>query len=160
METTNERVANQAVQGKTPARELRRLQIFVGRWKVLGKNFPAAPGAAGMMVQGEDNYAWMNGNYFVVGSWQHLFLGGGHIGLSVMGFDEQKKRLFTRNFDNQGYERTYFFEIEGNTWKYLGDQERATRIYMHEGRTFEEHWEMKDQNGQWIPLCDMNGTKI
>src|SRR5712691_10896825 len=145
METTNEQAAKDGVLEKEPAKELQCLRIFIGKWRVFGKNFSVVPGGGETTVHGEDNYAWLAGNFYVIGSWQHLFLEGGHIGLAVMGFDEEEKKLFTRKFDNLGYERRYTLEIEGNTWKYIGDKERATRIFMNEGTAYAENWEMKNK---------------
>ncbi len=145
---------------KAPAKELQRLEIVAGKWKIEGKNFPIAPEGGETPVHGEDNYVWLSGNFYLVNNWQHLFDAGGHIGLSILGFDNEEKKLFTKNFDNLGSETKYILENENNKWKFIGDKERATREYSSDGKSYTEHWEMKNGEGQWTPLCVMNGTKL
>jgi hypothetical protein len=104
-----------ASEKQAPASELKQLVVFQGKWKIEGKNFPALPEGPSIPVWGEDNYQWLEGNYFLIDTWQHLVEGGGHKGLSVMGFDAKAQKLFTRNLDNLGFERMYWLEVEQQT---------------------------------------------
>ena len=153
METKN----NQQI--KAPALELKQLEIFKGKWKIDGKNFPIAPSGGEAPIHGEDNYTWLKGNFYLVNNWKHLFDDGGHQGISILGFDDELSKLFTKNFDNFGIERKYILENENGKWKFNGDKERATREFSKDGKSYIEHWEMKNNEGKWTPLCLMNGTK-
>lgn len=145
---------------KVPAAALKQLEIFAGKWKIEGKNFPDAPTSGATPVQGEDSYEWLEGNFYLIEKWKHQFEMGEHQGISVLGFDEVEHKLFTRNFDNIGYERKYIMEQENNKWNFIGDNERATRIFSSDGNSFTEHWEIKTAGEQWAPLCVMHGTKL
>ena len=75
----------------------------------------------------------------------HLIDNGEHQGISILGFDEEAKKLFTKSFDNLGFERKYTLENENNKWKFSGDKERATREFSNDGKSYTEHWEIKKQ---------------
>lgn len=135
------------------------LEIFTGTWKVTGKNFTVAPGRQEAPLHGEDEYRWMDGHFFITDTWKHLSKGNDHTGFSVLGYDQEKKQFFIRNFDNLGFERRYVLHREGNTWKFTGSNERAVRQFNHDRNAYTEQWEMF--NGEsWIPLCEMMGSKI
>lgn len=144
---------------RTPSPHLQHLRAFEGTWTIEGRNYKAAPDGADQPVHGKDHCYWLEGQFFMINDWQHLVEGGGHIGMSVLGYDEEAQRLFTRGFDNIGFDRRYFLEADGNTWTYVGDTERAVRTYDASGNSFSEHWELKDESGNWQPLCVMNGVR-
>ena len=157
---TNKKTGEAENQSKTPAPELQSFKGFVGSWKIEGKNFPAAPEEPETPVHGEDTYEWLPGNFYLVNRWQHLFKEGGHIGIGILGYDEAEKKLFTRGFDNLGFERKYFLAFENNTLTFSGDKERATRAFSDDGKSYVERWEIRTDTNEWVPLCVMNGTKV
>jgi hypothetical protein len=105
---------------------LKQLEAFAGKWRIEGKNFPVPPGNGETPVHGEDNYEWLNGKFYLIDNWKHMFDVNGHQGVSILGFDSGEKKLFTRNFDNIGFDRRYILENDNNKWKIIGDKERAT----------------------------------
>ncbi len=157
---TNQKTVAAENQPKTPAPELQSLTGFVGSWKIEGKNFPAAPEEPEAPVYGEDTYEWLPGNFYMVNQWQHLFKEGGHIGISILGYDEIERKLFTRGFDNLGFERKYFLLFENKTMTFIGDKERATREVSSDGKSYVERWEIRSGTNEWVPLCVMNGMKV
>jgi hypothetical protein len=144
---------------KKPLDNLQKLKVFEGSWEIEGKNFKAAPDGSDQPVHGNDSYDWLDGNFFMISHWQHLFEGGGHKGVSILGSDDIAQKLFTRGFDNIGFDRKYLLEVDDKKWKFIGDKERAERIFSDDGRSYTERWEIKDKKGEWKALCIMNGTK-
>lgn len=154
---------NVALQEKTQTHreKLEALKIFIGKWKIGGNNFSSVQDDAGTPVNGEDHYEWIEGNFFIIGRWQHLTGGkGDHLGVSILGYDTEAEQYFTRNFDNLGFEREYILTPDGNTWKFSGEKERAIRKFSNDGNAYNEHWEVRSTQGRWIPLCIMSARKI
>ena len=139
--------------------KIKQLNIFLGKWRIEGKNLPVPPNNVENEVSGEDNYAWLEGQFFIIDNWQHLAKGSDHIGITILGYDIESQEFFTRNFDNLGFERRYVLQQQDNLWNFIGSNERATRRFDNQGKTYEEHWEIFVDN-KWIPLCIMRGTKI
>ncbi len=152
--------AKNSEQNELSGKEIQMLAIFEGRWQITGHNFPVTLNGLETDVYGEDEYSWLPGNFFLMDKWQHLTKSSSHIGISILGFDEEEQKLFSRNFDNLGFERRYFLMYDGNSWKFDGPQERSVRVYSMDKLSYTEHWEMKDGNGAWMPLCVMNGKKM
>jgi hypothetical protein len=144
---------------KQPSNHLQKLSVFEGSWIIEGKNSKAAPDGSDQPVNGLDHYEWLDGNFFMINRWKHLFESGGHNGINILGFDEQEQKLFTRGFDNFGFDRKYLLEIDGRKCRFIGDKERAERIFSEDGRSYMERWELKTETGEWKELCIMNGTK-
>jgi hypothetical protein len=64
------------------------------------------------------------------------------------------------NFDNLGYHRRYAVRVEGDTWTFVGEYERAKQTFDPSGRSFEIKWELSKDGKQWQPLCELHGTKL
>lgn len=142
-----------------PSAALKMLQPFIGNWHVEGQNFESAPHAPNAPVSGREMYEWLPGNFYMIGRWDHLFDGNGHKGIAILGCDTNNDQLFTRNFDNLGYERKYELTLNSNTWTYNGAAERATREFSEDEKSFTERWEILN-DGQWEALCELKGVKI
>lgn len=143
-----------------PAEQMGYLYAFEGRWRVEGKNFPVGPDRLLADVRGEESYEWLPGKFFMKGAWSHRFDGGCHEGMSIIQFLENRQRLASRNFDNLGFEKTYLLERYDTIWKFLGDAQRAVRIFGADGDSFEEIWEVRGENGEWQRLCQRYGKRI
>jgi len=138
----------------------RKLEAFIGRWNVSGRNADAAPAAPNSAIRGENHFEWVPGQFFVVGRFRHDNAAGSHSGVSLMGVEEDGGRLFAHNFDNLGYERRYALSIEGGVWRFVGQLERATLVFGEGGRSYEEKWELSKDGEHFVPLCEMHATKL
>jgi len=137
----------------------RKLEAFIGRWNVSGRNADAAPAAPNSPIRGENHFEWLPGQFFVIGRFRHDNGAGTHAGASLMGIEEEGDVLFAHNFDNLGYERRYTLSIEGGVWRFVGRFERATLVFGQDGRSYEERWELTKDGEQFVPLCEMHATK-
>ena len=149
--------ANQTSAPERPGPEARQLEVFIGKWKVAGHNHTAQ--GPDVPVHGEETYEWLPGGFFVCGRWAHYFGEGGHEGLSVLGFDQDRRELFVHNVDNLGFARIYPLTVRDRTWTYDGTRERATQEFTRDGKSFAIHWE-KRQGSIWTPLCDLKATRV
>jgi len=85
--------------------------------------------------------------------------GEGHIGISVIGTDNDSKAPKIRNFDNLGFYREYELNIKDNIWSINGNTESATLEFDKNGKSYNEKWELK-KNGKWHPMCERKANKI
>jgi hypothetical protein len=138
----------------------RKLEAFIGRWSVSGRNGDAAPAAPNSPIRGENHFEWLPGQFFVIGRFRHDNDAGTHAGASLMGVEEDGEGLFARNFDNLGYERRYALSIERGVWRFVGRFERATLVFGQDGLSYEERWELSKDGEQFVPLCEMRATKL
>ena len=152
--------AGQAKPEPTPAvgAEHRRLDPFVGTWRVTGENKGGAPNAPDTKVTGEERYDWMPGGFFLQGHWDRHFGDDRHTGTSIIRYDHSTHEYSAYNVDNLGYARTYRMTEQGGVWSLTGAQERATIRFTDDGATMKTRWELK-KDARWVPLCDLVGTR-
>jgi hypothetical protein len=141
-----------------PDEKLHALEIFLGSWRLAGKNLPGAPTAANMMVTGNIFFQWMPGHFFMTGNWHRKYGYESHIGISLIGFDYGREAYFMENFDNLGFRREYVMRQHGANWSIEGTQERADIRFENAG-LYHERWEIR-KNRQWEGLCEFKVIKI
>jgi hypothetical protein len=142
-----------------PHAALRALDRFAGHWHVKGENLTNAPLAPEMKVKGDVDYKWMPGAFFMVSNWKWYFQNGAHIGLSIIGYDTHNCEFFSQNFDNMGYLRIYRMARKDQTWRLIGENERAVISFDETGNKFTEDWQIKTDSG-WQPLCHLEMTRF
>ena len=138
---------------------LKPLMIFTGNWKVEGVNSASAPNSPDVKVTGTQKVKLMEGGKFLIADWEYKSSGEGHIGISLLGTDNDSKTPKMRNFDNLGFYREYELNCKNDTWEIKGETERATLEFSKNGKSYNEKWEIK-KNGKWHPLCERKATKI
>lgn len=143
-----------------PSDELKKLQVFAGKWIVEGQNLSGAPIAPDTEVAGVQTYDWLPGHFFLVGKWDRQFDNEEHIGIGMFGFDTENDEFILTNYDNMGFTRTYHVVSYRHIWKLTGEKERATIIFSSDGQTFIEDWEILTENYTWQPLCTLKSKKI
>ena len=78
-----------------------------------------------------------SGHFFVV---QDERANGPFDTLSVLGWDRDAGRYFTRMIENHGFARDYTLELAGDVRTFTGEQERASYEFGDEGRTQTISW--------------------
>ena len=139
--------------------EHRRLDPFVGTWKVTGENAGAAPMSPNTNVTGEESYEWLTGGFFLVGRWDRHFDGNRHTGTSIIRYDPSADEYSAYSVDNLGFARTYRLTEREGVWSFAGPWERATIKFSNRGNAMEIHWEKTKDGSTWEPLCDLQATK-
>ena len=137
----------------------RRLEPFVGTWKVVGHNAGAAPNAPNTPVTGEESYTWLPGRFFLLGHWNRRFGSDRHVGLSIIRYDSTTGQYSAYNVDNLGFARTYRVTERDGVWSFTGDWERATWSIGHDGDRMTIDWEITSDGETWEPLCHLDATK-
>ena len=137
----------------------RRLEPFVGTWKVTGQNAGAAPNAPDTPVTGEESYTWLPGRFFLLGHWDRRFEGGRHVGLNIIRYDATTEQYSSYNVDNLGFARTYRVTQRDGVWSFIGEWERATWAFGHDGQTMTIDWEITTDGATWETLCHLDATK-
>lgn len=137
----------------------RRLEPFIGTWKVVGQNGRAAPNAPNASVTGEESYTWLPGRFFLLGHWDHRFGSDRHVGLNIVRYDATTGQYSSYNVDNLGFARTYRVTQRDGVWSFTGDWERATWALGPDGRTMTVDWEITRDGETWEPLCHLDATK-
>ena len=137
----------------------RRLESFIGTWKVAGQEVGAMPNAPNTPVTGEESYTWLPGRFFLLGHWDHRFGSDHHIGLNIIRYDATTERYSSYNVDNLGFARTYRVTQREGVWSFTGDWERATWAFGHDGQTMTIDWEITSDGETWEPLCHLDATK-
>ena len=141
------------------SKALEPLMVFNRTWKVQGRNLSGAPSFANKPVNGTQKVDVM-GSKFLVASWKYKFDNNNeHIGITIIGKNNESSKPQLHQFDNGGSFRVYELKIDGNLWNIKGETERSTMEFDKDGKTYKELWEIK-QDGKWEPLCERNGTKI
>lgn len=135
------------------------LLVFLGSWKVEGVNFPLAPNSPEVRVTGTQKVKLMEGDKFLRTDWKYNFNENEHIGISILGTDNDSEKPRMHNFDNLGFYKKYRLKIDDRILNIIGNTERAILEFDLEGRSYEEKWEIK-KNGKWQPLCERKGIKI
>jgi hypothetical protein len=139
-----------------------RLEPFIGRWRIEGRNAAAAPMGSSDRVTGEVSYEWLPGRFFVLCRWDRLFGADRqhHTGFGVIGHEPDEASYFVHNFDNLGYARRYRLDLRDRTWTFAGPWERASLAFSADGRSFTERWEVAADGNKWQSLCELTATKL
>lgn len=135
------------------------LMLFIGHWKVEGKNLSSAPNSPETPLIGTQKVELMEGGKFIKAIWKYDYdKQDKHYGISIIGREQGSKKTQCNNFDNIGFHRIYDSIIEDRIWKLTGTSERATIEFDKNGNSYEEFWEIKI-DGKWQPLCERKGIK-
>jgi hypothetical protein len=140
------------------------LSVFLGKWKAAGKSFGGPnqdarnPRANPTQWTSTHEARWHSGAFFLVQD-ERAQVGGPFDTLSILGWDDGKRRYFAHTFENHGYYRHYEVTVEGKVWHIRGETERA-RIEFREDDTQQNiAWEWRPDD-EWLPLCDRVATKV
>ena len=130
------------------------LEVFIGDWSAEGTAYGADQD--GGPWHSVHSARWHSGDFFVV---QDERANGPFDTMSFLGWDPDRSTYFSWSIENHGFAREYLVSVDGDTWTFTGDQERATVTFSDEGRTQTHHWEFRP-NGEWITLCDRVATRV
>jgi len=141
------------------APELKRLEIFTGKWKTEGQTH-ATEAAPGVGISGTDSYEWLPGGFFLF----HLVdvrVGDEPVrAIEIIGYDNEKGSYPMQSYDNHGGSPMMQLTANDNgTWVIEGDGKRSTIHFTDNGNTMNGKWE-QGEDGNWTPFMDVKLTKI
>lgn len=130
------------------------LAVFLGDWTGEGTAYGAD--RVGAPWRSVHSARWHTGEQFVI---QDERANGPFDTMSFLGWDARRDAYFSWSIENHGFAREYLLRVEGRTWTFTGDQERATITFSDDGTTQTHHWEFRP-DGEWVTLCDRVATRI
>jgi len=105
-----------------PSPELKRLGYFLGRWNIEGEMKPGPMGPGGKFT-GTETDEWFPGRFFVISHSSMKSPMGEIRGLSVLGYDPEKKVYTYNGFNSMGEREKATGTVTGDTWTYTDESE-------------------------------------
>ena len=153
----------------TPAPELKKLDYFAGSWTI-DATIGQGPWGSGGKFTSTGTEDWQQGNFFLVGKDEFTLpaeLGGSGKGMSVMGYDPDKKVYTEERFDSRGQHTKSTGTLAGDTWTWTSEnnyggmviQGRLT-IKVLSPTSYTTKYEVSADGGSsWMPFWDGKATK-
>lgn len=131
-----------------PAHQL--LEVFLGKWINEGSTIASAD-APSVKILTSDVYEWVPGGFFVLHT-AYGRIGGMDVGgVEIIGYDATSQTYRTHFFDSQGHISSQELTVNGDTWRWSGEQARCTAVFTDQDKTQTAHHERLDEQGHWIP---------
>jgi hypothetical protein len=125
---------------KAPNPALKVMERLIGRWRMTGPD-----------VEGEIDYEWMEGEFFLIQRFDLVSGGTRAKGVEYSGFDEDTQTIRSRLMGTDGARFTYTYTMEGSTLFYwFGDKgsdwfSKAT--FADDGQSLTGRWHMPQTKG-------------
>lgn len=155
------------VSTKTPKRAAphERLQIFIGKWHAEGKSYAAGqkkqnPRGVKEKWLSDESFEWLPGQFFVMQRWDAMTGANAFQGIAIISWDDTNKHFVTRSYENHGFVRDYLTSVDGETWTFTGETERARVEFADGGDTQKIAWEWRQIGEDWLPLCDRVAKRV
>jgi hypothetical protein len=136
-----------------------RLQVFIGKWHAEGTSYAAGqtkqyPRGATEKWLSDETFEWLPGQFFVMQRWDATTGANAFQGTAIISWDTTSQQYMTRSYENHGFVRDYVTRLEGETWNFTGDSERARVEFIDGGNIQNIAWEWRQPGEDWLPLCD------
>ncbi|WP_084080192.1 DUF1579 family protein [Edaphobacter aggregans] len=150
-----------------PALELKKLDSFVGSWKVEGEMKPGPMGPGGK-ISGSDTWGWMAGNFFLVNHSKFEAAGmGAGSATAFMGYDTDKKVYTYDEFNSMGETVHSTGTVEGDTWTWLGDTKMGPQrmkgrftVVIQSPTSHSFKFEVSQDGSTWSTVMEGKATKV
>jgi hypothetical protein len=127
-----------------------RFEIFIGTWNTTGEVLKTDSSPATTLFA-TDIYRWLPGNQFIIHDVDARFGEQPTRSMEVIGYDPQKKRYFSRSYDDQGASEEFEVRLREKKWSILGQTVRFDGRFSSDGNQLQGLWEMKDSKSAWQP---------
>src|SRR5208283_2062405 len=158
-------VQAQAPQMPKPGPELKKLDYFMGTWKMDGDMKPSPYGPGGKF-SGTDHNEWMTGGFFLVTHSDSKSSMGEGKGLAVMGYNTDDKVYTYHAFDSMGEAISATGAVQGDTWTWHSEDKMGGKVM--KGRytvnvlspsSYTFKFEMASDTGEWNTIMEGKATK-
>ena len=103
---------------------------------------------------------WLPGQFFVMQQWDAMTGANAFQGTAIIHWDDSNQHFMTRSYENHGFVRDYLTRVDGETWTFVGDTERARVEFTESGNTQKIAWEWRQIGEPWLPLCDRVARRV
>jgi hypothetical protein len=146
---------------------LHKLNVFVGKWNIEGKQYDGAFGPAAK-INTVETYEWLTGGLFLI----HRL--NGNVGeqqiacIEIIGYDEKNNSYPTHSFYNDGRTNEWQSHEENGIWTLTGNSEaagkpikvRSTTLFSNGNNSIAIKWEKSNDGLKWEIFWDINATKV
>ena len=148
-----------------PGPELKRLDYFMGTWKIEGETKPSPYGPGGK-VTGTDLNEWMPGDFFLVTHSDIKSPMGEGKGLAIWGYKTDDKLYTYQEYDSTGEAFSATGTVQGDTWTWLSEYKMGGKVM--KGRytvnvvsptSYTFKYEMASDSGEWNAIMEGKATK-
>ena len=140
-------------------RELKPLDVFIGRWLTEGETIPQDDTRAEPIVA-SDVYQWAPGGHFIMHPAYGRIGSVGVGGLEVIGYDASTGQFETHFFDSQGNTERQTLSCVDRVWTWQGSRARCRGVFSDDGRTLAAHHERSDDGTHWTPSMTVRLRRI
>ena len=165
--TTLDRDAATAAQPTAPDEAMQRLEVFVGKWVVEGKQL------AGLVLKSADitaleTYEWLPGRFFLAHNFEAQIGADAASCIDIIGKGEDANSLASHTFYSNGTSREWKYTERQGTWVVEGTanmggtpgQVRCTSVFSDDGKAIKGTWESSADGSQWEPFWHTRSKKI
>ena len=141
------------------------LSVFIGTWHAEGGSYAAGqkkkdPRGSVETWVSDETYSWLPGKFFVMQTWDAMTGANPFKGTAIISYDAAAGAYMTRSYENHGFIRDYITRVDGDTWTFTGDTERARIEFVDDGKSQKIAWEWRKPGGDWLPLCDRMARRV
>jgi len=154
--------AQSAQQPSKPSPEIQKEgDYFVGNWKFTGETKPSPFGPGGQKFEADERLEWMPGGFFLMA---RSYDGDKWSGLTVIGYDENKKVLTHTSYTAAGKIETMEGTMQGETETWSGEvgskhtKQRLT-IKKLSPTAYTFKLEMAPEGGSWSLVYEGHAVK-
>lgn len=149
---------NNTQQPPEPDSALRRLDVFVGKWKTEGQIIET-PSSPAVRISGTDIYEWLPGGFFLIHR-VDVHMGEEEVkAIEVIGYDASSRNYSMHSFDSNGNYDLLQAQVHDNKWTSSGKSIRFTGIFS-DNNTITGRWEQSADGSNWSPWMELKLTRV
>lgn len=148
--------------------ELKKLEVFVGKWNMEGQQYEGLYGSAAKVIAVQ-TYEWLEGGGFLI----HRLKGNVReheiAWIEIMGYDETIQQYPIHSFYNDGKTIEWESSEKNDTWTLTGHSQaegkilkvRCITVLSDSGSTMTGRWEQSDGDSEeWKTFWDVKSIKV
>jgi hypothetical protein len=156
----------QSKQPPKPGPNQKRLEIFVGKWKMKGQQYDGVMGPAAK-ITAVQTYEWLTGAFFLVHRFEGRMGDAETACIEIIGHDASSQSYSTHSFYNNGITNEWRVRERDGTWKFTGEAQmadkslkvRCTTVFSDAGNTMTGKWEYSSDGSKWQTFWDVKAIK-
>jgi hypothetical protein len=145
---------------KAASTDLARLNAFVGEWKTKGE-IKNSPSGQPVKFKAKDRYEWLPGGHFLFHRFDADMPESNIKGIEIIGYSPETGSYSMYSFDSLGNATVMQGRMDGETWRFVGENVRFAGSFDDGGKVFAGVWEMRSGDGSaWQPWMDIKLKKV